>query len=302
MKQTVKKIALLAMSFFVATVAFAQITTSSMSGRVTEADGSAVIGATVIAVHTPSGTQYYAITDNAGNYRMHNMRIGGPYTVTISHMGYADAVYGDITLRLSENYVQNIVVAEAATTLEAIVISAGVANPILTSDKAGTSTNVSARDIAALPTVSRGIQDFTKLTPQASGFSFASRDNRMNNFTVVGAGFNNNFGLSSDLPGGRAEPISLDAIEEVSVNIAPTDVRQSNFTGANIAAVTKSGTNTMKGSVYSYYRDQSFIGTQVGKLDLGTQTNSKTNIYGGTLGGAIIKNKLFFFVNAEYEK
>lgn len=201
MKQTVKKIALLAMSFFVATVAFAQITTSSMSGRVTEADGSAVIGATVIAVHTPSGTQYYAITDNAGNYRMHNMRIGGPYTVTISHMGYADAVYGDITLRLSENYVQNIVVAEAATTLEAIVISAGVANPILTSDKAGTSTNVSARDIAALPTVSRGIQDFTKLTPQASGFSFASRDNRMNNFTVDGAGFNNNFGLSSDLPG-----------------------------------------------------------------------------------------------------
>jgi hypothetical protein len=248
MKQTVKKLALLAMSFFVATLTFAQITTSSLSGRVTEATGDAVPGATVIAVHTPSGTQYYAITDNAGNYRIHNMRVGGPYTVTVSFVGYADAVYGNITLRLSENYVQNIVISETATTLEAIVISAGVQNTILSSDKAGTSTNVNAREINALPTVSRGIQDFTKLTPQASGFSFAGRDNRMNNFTVDGAGFNNNFGLSSDLPGGKAQPISLDAIEEISVNIAPYDIRQTRFTGAAINAVTKSGTNRFSAS------------------------------------------------------
>jgi hypothetical protein len=301
MRQTVKKIALLAMSFFVATLAFAQITTSSMSGRVTEADGSAVIGATVIAVHTPSGTQYYAITDIAGNYRMHNMRIGGPYTVTVSYMGYADATYGNIALRLSENYVQNIVIAEAATTLEAIVISAGVENPILTSDKSGTSTNVSARDIAALPTVSRGIQDFTKLTPQASGFSFASRDNRMNNFTVDGAGFNNNFGLSSDLPGGRAEPISLDAIEEITVNIAPYDIRQSRFTGAAVNAVTKSGTNKIQASAYTYQRFAGMQGKTVDGVEIQGVDETGKQTYGVRVAGPLIKNKLFFFLSGEFE-
>jgi hypothetical protein len=301
MKQTVKKLALLAMSFFVATLTFAQITTSSLSGRVTEATGDAVPGATVIAVHTPSGTQYYAITDNAGNYRIHNMRVGGPYTVTVSFVGYADAVYGNITLRLSENYVQNIVISETATTLEAIVISAGVQNTILSSDKAGTSTNVNAREINALPTVSRGIQDFTKLTPQASGFSFAGRDNRMNNFTVDGAGFNNNFGLSSDLPGGKAQPISLDAIEEISVNIAPYDIRQTRFTGAAINAVTKSGTNRFSASAYTYQRFKSMTGNTVdgNEVQGANETNNQT--YGFRVGGPIIKNKLFFFLSAEYE-
>ena len=301
MERTVKKFALLAISFFVATLTYAQITTSSMSGRVTDADGAIVPAATVIAVHTPSGTQYYSITDNAGNYRIHNMRIGGPYTVTVSYVGYADAVYGNITLRLSENYVQDIVISESATTLEAIVISAGMDNPILTSDKSGTSTNVSSREIDALPTVSRGIQDFTKLTPQANGFSFAARDNRMNNFTVDGAGFNNNFGLSSSLPGGKAEPISLDAIEEITVNIAPYDIRQSRFTGAAINAVTKSGTNRIHASAYTYQRFKGMAGKTVDGQEVQGAGETSKQTWGVRVGGPIIRNKLFFFLSGEFE-
>ncbi|HEY0434962.1 MAG TPA: TonB-dependent receptor, partial [Chitinophagaceae bacterium] len=153
------------------------------------------------------------------------------------------------------------------------------------------------------PTISRSITDFTRLTPQANGASFAGRDARFNNVTIDGANLNNNFGLSTDpLPGGGSNPISLDAIEEISVNIAPYDVRQAQFTGANIAAVTKSGTNTFHGTAYSYYRNQSFVGTNVAGLKLPKQVKSYNKIYGGSLGGPIIKNKLFFFVNGEYEE
>ncbi|HEY8687906.1 MAG TPA: TonB-dependent receptor, partial [Chitinophagaceae bacterium] len=173
----------------------------------------------------------------------------------------------------------------------------------LNRDKTGASTNVNSRMITTLPTISRSITDFTRLTPQANGNSFAGRDGRYNNVTIDGANLNNNFGLSTDpLPGGGSNPVSLDAIEEISVNIAPYDVRQANFTGANISAVTKSGTNNLHGTAYGYWRNQSFNGTNVAGFKLPAAQSSYNKVLGASLGGAIIKNKLFFFINGEYEE
>ncbi|MDD2491593.1 MAG: carboxypeptidase regulatory-like domain-containing protein [Bacteroidales bacterium] len=302
MKQTLKKFAMVAVSLFVAFAAFAQVTTSSMSGRITEADGRAVVGATVVAVHTPSGTQYYSITDNAGNYRIQNMRVGGPYEAEVTFLGFGSVKSGNIVLRLGENYVHDAVLTEEAVSLSEVVVSAGI-NPILNSDRTGASMNISTREINTLPSISRSITDFTKLTPQSNGTSFAGRDGRFNTVTIDGAAFNNNFGLSSNaLPGGTAQPVSLDAIAEVSVNIAPYDVRQSQFTGAAINAVTKSGDNNWKASVYTYLRPKSFTGELVGESVVKGARDRESQMFGFTVGGPIIKNKLFFFVSGEYEK
>lgn len=302
MKQSIKKFALTTVSLFVAFLAIAQVTTSSMSGRITETNGTPIAGVAVIAIHAPSGTQYYAITDNSGNYRILNMRVGGPYVVEVKSMGYATSKTGNLTLRLGENFVYNAQMTEESVSLSEVVVSAGVVNPILNRDRTGASMNISTREIASLPSISRSITDFTKLTPQANGTSFAGRDGRYNTVTIDGAAFNNNFGLSSNaLPGGTSQPISLDAIAEVSVNIAPYDVRQSQFTGASINAVTKSGDNTFKASAYSYIRPKSFTGSKVGDLEV-ANANERSNLtLGLTLGGPIIKNKLFFFVSAEFE-
>src|SRR5574344_521854 len=303
MTKTFKKIALTMLSFVVSFAVMAQVTTSSMSGKVTEANGTPVAGATVVAVHMPSGSQYYSLTDNAGNYRIQNMRVGGPYSVEVSILGYGSNKGEGAVLRLGDNYVYNVVLKEEAVKLNEVIVSAGIVNPILNSDKSGASMNVSERQLQSLPTISRSITDFTRMTPQSNGNSFAGRDGRMNTITIDGAAFNNNFGLSSNaLPGGEAQPISLDAIEEVSVNIAPFDIRQSQFTGASINAVTKSGTNKYSGSVYSYLRPKKFTGEKVGDYTVANARESKSETYGVTFGGPIIKDKLFFFVSGEYEK
>ena len=293
----------MALSLFVAFAAYAQVTTSSMSGRITEANGTPVIGATVVTVHTPSGTQYYAITDNAGNYRIQNMRVGGPYTAEVSFLGFGSTKSGNITLRLGENYVHNATLTEQTVNLSEIVVTAGFANPILNSDRTGASMNISTRQLTSLPSISRSITDFTRMTPQANGTSFAGRDGRFNTVTIDGAAFNNNFGLSSSaMPGGTAQPISMDAIAEVSVNLAPYDVRQSQFTGASINAVTKSGDNTIKASIYTYMRPKSFTGEKVADAIVPKARERQSSVYGATVGGPIIKNKLFFFLSGEYEK
>jgi hypothetical protein len=282
---------------------FAQVTTSSITGSVKDERGEALIGATVKATHQPSGTFYGTATNTEGVFNLPNTRIGGPYSVVISYVGYEDKIINDITLRLGQPYLLNVKLAESGTELQEVVISAD-RSTLFNSTKTGAATNVDSRQIATLPTISRSISDLTRTTPQANGNSFAGRDARYNNIQVDGANLNNNFGLSSDpLPGGGGQPISLDAYEEISINIAPFDVRQSGFTGAGINAVTKSGTNTFKGTAYTYYRDQSFNGTRIGDTDIRDQiTDSRNQIYGGSLGGPIIKNKLFFFVNGEYEK
>jgi hypothetical protein len=288
---------------FIALMIFGQgATTSSMSGKITDSKGEPLPGATIIAVHTPSGTQYAAIADNAGNYRIQNMRVGGPYTVNVSFIGYSTSTYTDINLKLGETYVQNGSITETTTALNEVIVTAGLKNSILSSERSGTVTNVSSRDINSLPTISRSITDFAKYTPQSQGNSFGGRDSRYNSITVDGAAFNNNFGIGNVLPGGNAQPISLDAIEEIAVSVAPYDVTLSQFTGASINAVTRSGDNTFKASVYTYIRPKSFTGNTVDGNKVAGANDRNSQNYGFRVGGPIIKNKLFFFVSGEYEK
>jgi hypothetical protein len=277
----------------------AQVTTSSITGFVKSDKGEALEGATVIAVHEPSGTKYTTLTKKDGNFTLPNTRIGGPFKLTVESVGFATQTIDDINLNLGQPYIADVTMSEKAGVLSEITIAAA-GRP--TTSKTGASTVFNARQIASLPSLSRSITDFTRLTPQASsGNSFAGRDGRFNNLQIDGANLNNNFGLSTDpLPGGGASPISIESFDEISVNIAPYDVRQSGFTGAGLNVITKSGTNTFHGSAYGYYRDQSFNGTHAGKVDL-TPTPQKNKVYGATIGGPIIKNKLFFFLSAESE-
>ena len=280
----------------------AQVTTSSMSGKIVTSEGEELIGATVVAVHVPSGTIYGTSTNESGYFTLNNMRVGGPYTVEISYLGFKTENISDISLRLGESFILNPILVAEGVQIDAVEIL-GTRSDILSSKRTGAATNIDANTINSLPTISRSINDFTRLTPQAqSGNGFGGRDGRYNNIQIDGANFNNNFGLSSNnLPGGAAQPISLDAIEQIQINIAPYDVRQSNFTGAGVNAVTRSGTNTLEGSAYGYYRNQNFNGKRIGNdtLPAGDKTTSK--IIGARLGGALVKNKLFFFGNFEIE-
>ncbi len=284
----------------VATVMQAQVTTSSMSGRVTDNEGP-VIGATVIATHVPSGTTYGTVTNMDGRYNLNGMRVGGPYTVEVSYIGYGKNIASNITLSLGENYAHNVVLTEESTTLDEVVVSATRSK--FSSEKTGAVTNITNTQIANLPTVSRSITDITRLSPYGgNGMSFAGTDGRTANFTVDGANFNNNFGLSDRLPGG-GNPISIDAIEELQVVIAPYDVRQTNFIGGGVNAITKSGTNTFKGSAYVYHRNENMRGDMAaGNPIAGARAQDRNTLYGATLSGPIIKNKLFFFVNGEMAK
>ena len=276
----------------------AQVTTSSITGFVKSDKGEPLEGATVTAIHQPSGTKYVTLTKKDGNFTLPNTRIGGPFQLTVEYVGFAPQTIDDITLSLGEPFVTDVTLSQKENVLTEITIAAA-GKPTVA--KTGASTILNSRQIAALPTLSRSITDFTRLTPQANGNGFAGRDGRFNNLQVDGANLNNNFGLSTDpLPGGGASPISIESYDEISVNIAPYDVRQSGFTGAGLNVLTKSGTNTFHGSAYGYYRDESFNGTHAGKTDV-TSTPQKNKVYGATLGGPIIKNKLFFFLNAEWE-
>ena len=300
MKQTIKCIFAVFAAMLVSVAAFAQVTTSALGGRVVDVNGEPVVGAAVIATHTPSGTVYPVITNEAGRYTMNGMRAGGPYTVEISCLGYQTVTFTDLNLQLAETFALNAELNEDSELLgEAMVIGAAASK--FSAQKMGSATNISSNEIAAIPTVSRSISDVTRLSPYGgNGMSFAGADGRTANFTVDGANFNNNFGLSDNLPGG-GNPISIDAIEEMQVVISPYDVRQTNFIGGGVNAITKSGTNTLKGSAYVYHRNENMRGNMVaGKEVSGARDKDRNTTYGFTLGGPIIKNKLFFFVNAEY--
>lgn len=279
----------------------AQVTASSITGTAKMNNGEPLIGATVVATHVPSGTTYTTITTKDGVFTLPNLRVGGPYSVKITFSGLSPFTLEGFNLELGQPYNINAVLSQNNQTLETVVVSGTSRRAGL--DKTGASTNINSRQLSTLPTISRSITDFTRITPQSNGGTgFAGRDPRYNNIQIDGANLNNNFGLSNDpLPGGGSNPISLDAIDQISVNIAPFDVRQGNFTGAGISAVTRSGDNTFKGSAYGYYRDQSFNGTHVGSTKLPPLTKTSNKIYGARIGGPIIQNKLFFFVNAELE-
>ena len=291
---------LLCTTIFVGVSAFAQVTTSSLGGRVTDNAGEPIVGAAVVATHTPSGTVYGAVTNENGRYTIHGMRTGGPYKVETSCLGYQTVTYTDLTLQLAETFALNAVLDDDAQMLgEAKVIAAAASK--FSAEKTGAATNISSSQITSLPTVSRSITDLTRLSPYGgNGMTFAGQDGRTANFTVDGANFNNNFGLNDGLPGG-GNPISLDAIEEVQIVISPFDVRQTNFIGGGVNAITKSGTNQFKGSAYVYHSNENMRGNQVAGVELtDARTIDRSTTYGATLGGPIIKNKLFFFVNAEY--
>ncbi|MBQ6957180.1 MAG: TonB-dependent receptor [Bacteroidales bacterium] len=282
--------------------AFGQITTANLAGQIVDEGGEPLIGAAVVAVHTPSGTTYYAVTNEDGRYTIQGMRTGGPYEVTYSLIGCQTVVIPDIVLSLAETYQQNVVMKTATELLnEAIVVAS--ASSKFSTEKTGAATNISNQQITNLPSVSRAITDVTRLSPYGgNGMSFAGADGRMANFTVDGANFNNNFGLSSNLPGG-GNPISIDAIEELQVVISPYDVRQTNFIGGGVNAITKSGTNTFRGSAYVYHKNENMQGDSVyGEQISGARAKNRSTTYGFTAGGPIVKNKLFFFVNGEYSK
>lgn len=278
----------------------AQVTTSALTGKVTLGNtNESVIGATIQVVHVPSGTRYATVTNADGRYTIQGMRVGGPYTIKVSYIGYQPTEISNVTLQLGETYNQNFKMAEDASILGEVVISGKGSK--FTAEKTGASTNISNTQIMNMPTINRSITDIARLSPYSNGMSFAGGDGRSSNFTLDGANLNNNFGLSDKLPGGGS-PISMDAIDEVQVTIAPYDVRQSNFIGGGVNAITKSGTNTFKGTAYIYYNNENMHGNRVDNEDLGERGKNGTTTYGFTFGGPIIKDKLFFFANAEYSK
>ena len=297
----VKKIKfLIAMMVFTVSSAMAQLTTSSMAGKVV-ANGEELIGAVVEAVHTPSGTRYTAVSNEKGMFAINGMRVGGPYEVIVKYIGYETKTFTGVTLELGETYNLNASMSEDAVQLADVVVTAQATK--FTTEKTGASTNITNRQITAMPSVSRSITDYTRLSPYGgNGMTFGGADGRTANFTVDGANFNNNFGLSGNLPGG-GNPISIEAIEEMQVVISPYDVRQTNFIGGGVNAITMSGTNTFKGAAYIYHRNENMRGDAIdGEQIGGARAKDRKTTYGFKLGGPIIKDKLFFFVNGEMDK
>ena len=303
MRNPFKSLVLAIITLFAGIAATAQVTTSSLGGRVVDQNGEPVIGAAIVAIHEPSGTSYGSVTNVDGLYTIQGMRTGGPYRVEVSCLGYQQVNYTEITLTLAETYNLNAQLNESNEFLSEAVVIAAPTSKFAAVEKTGSVTNIDNKQIEAIPTVNRNITDVTRLSPYGgSGMSFAGSDGRTANFTVDGANFNNNFGLSSSLPGG-GNPISIDAIEELQVVISPYDVRQTNFIGGGINAITKSGTNTFRGTAYVYHKNENMQGDSVyGEQITGARAINRSTTYGFTLGGPIIKNKLFFFVNAEYSK
>jgi len=299
-----KKTLLLLFSGLVFTFSLqAQVTTSAMAGYVMDESGQPIPGANVLATHTPSGTIYGVITRDDGGYTIPNMRVGGPYSLEVSFIGYEKKTLESIYLKLGEKLRSDVTLIEAATQLGEIeVVASGAA--VINSDRTGAATFITNEQIRNMPTITRSAADLTRLNPMAAdGGSFAGRNDQYNNYSLDGAIFNNPFGLDAATPGGQADaqPVSLDAIEQITVAIAPYDVSQSGFTGASIDAVTKSGTNEFNGSVFAYYRNKDMLGVKVEDTEV-TRGDLSQLQAGFSIGGPIIKNKLFFFANFELER
>ncbi|MCZ6594253.1 MAG: carboxypeptidase-like regulatory domain-containing protein, partial [Bacteroidetes bacterium] len=287
---------------FCTTIGMAQVTTSSVIGLVTDNNSEPISGANIVAVHTPSGTTYGAITNFDGRFNLLNMRIGGPYTVTISYVGYGTQTYDNVNLTLGQAENVNVVLVEDAEQLEAVVITGTTGNTIFGSDRTGAETNIGRRELTRLPSITRSASDYIRLEPTASGGSFGGRNDQFNNFSLDGAIFNNTFGLDAATAGGQtdAQPVSIDAIDQIQISLAPFDVTQAGFTGASINAVTKSGTNSFHGTVYGFLRNEDLTGSKVKGDDIFVPKLSQTQ-FGASIGGPIIKNKLFFFANFEVD-
>ncbi|WP_298350513.1 carboxypeptidase-like regulatory domain-containing protein [Runella sp.] len=296
-----KHVLFLLVSWLSTTALYAQVTTASMNGSVTDDKGEPLFGATVVAKHVPSGTQYGVVTINDGRFTIPNMRVGGPYEVVVSYVGFKGEKYEGINLQLGQKFVLNSKLKSDASTLQEVVIKA---DPILNSTRTGAALNIDNTQLQTLPTISRSASDYTRLTPMAAeGGSFDGRNSQYNNYSLDGAIFNNPFGLDAATPGGQtdAQAVSLDAIDQIQVSIAPYDVTQAGFTGASINAVTKSGTNKFTGTAFAFFRNKSMIGIKVKDTEV-TRGDLSASQAGFALGGPIIKDKLFFFANFELER
>ncbi|HLF63092.1 MAG TPA: TonB-dependent receptor [Saprospiraceae bacterium] len=285
----------------VATVAFGQVTTASLAGLVLDRNGDPLVGATVLAVHGPSGTQYGTTTRDDGAFTIPNMRVGGPYYVETSYIGFKTERAENVYLTLGQKVNLDFGLESESLLIDEVVISANQSD-VINRDRTGAETNITSDQLSRLPTITRSASDFTRLTPASDGNSFAGRNDQFNNFSLDGAIFNNPFGLDAATPGGQteAQPISLDAIDQINVALAPFDVTQGGFTGAAVNAVTKSGTNTFTGTVFGFFRNDDLTGQKVGDIEL-VESGLNQLQYGLSVGGPIIKNKLFFFVNAEID-
>jgi hypothetical protein len=284
----------------------AQETTSEIQGVVTGDKGTGLEGATVVATHLPTGTHYSTSTRKDGRYNLPNLRVGGPYELTASFVGFGTEKRSDITLTLGTAFRADFAMTSTEGALSEVTVTTG--SRVFSRSRTGSAESINRQQIERLPTVNRSINDLTRLTPTANSnatygtSSFAGRNNSYNNLTVNGASFNNTFGLAAGLGGqANSQPISIDALEQIQVNIAPYDVTLGSFTGAGINSVTKSGTNEFKGSVYSYWKSPSLTGTKVGPTTIAKQDFNFNN-RGASIGGPIIKNKLFFFVSGEQER
>jgi len=299
MKKTILSILLLC----IATFAFGQVTTSNIKGLILDENSQPLPGANVLAIHGPTGTKYGAAANFDGRYNLLNLRVGGPYTITISYLGYKEQSFTEVFLTLGNTLNLDVQMVPDSQQLDAIVVTGNSGTGTFGSDRTGAETSVGRRELTRLPTISRSAADFTRLEPTASGNSFGGRNDQFNNFSLDGAIFNNPFGLDAATPGGQtdAQPISLDAIEQIQVSTAPYDVTQSGFTGATVNAVTKSGTNEFHGTVYGFTRNEKMTGKKI-KGDEVTRPKLEQQQYGVSIGGPVVKNKLFFFANFEKDE
>ena len=287
----------------------AQVTTSSISGIVKNKSGNALPGASITATHVPTGTVYTTVARTGGRFDISNMNPGGPYTITSTFVGFEVDKKEDVYLQLGDVQRVDVVLAEKATSLETVIVAGN-----RTIAKNNNETQISREKLAVLPTVGRGLNDFVRYTPQTKitstgGISIAGQNNRYNGFLIDGAVNNDVFGVSDQgTNGGRAgtPPISIDAIDQIVVQISPYDAALGNFTGGAINAITKSGTNNFHGSVYYIFRNQDMAGKTPGRVADSVEriklTPFKNQTYGFTIGGPIMKNKAFFFLNVEKQK
>lgn len=277
------------------------VTTGAVAGFATDSGGNPIGNATIVALHVPSGTQYRAVARTSGAYALPNLRVGGPYRVTATSIGFQPDARENVFVALGETQRVDFRMARVAAQLGAVQVRARGEEAVRT----GAATFVEPQQVAALPSIKRSTRDLTRLDPRSDGnFAFAGRNWLFNSISLDGSYFSNSFGLDDPAPGGQtnAEPVPYDAVEQVQVSVAPFDVRQGGFTGASINTVTKSGANDFRGSVYSFLRNDAFIGNKVSGSKVVANPSLRYNQSGVSFSGPIRKDKLFFFVNAEIER
>jgi hypothetical protein len=301
MKIDAKKLMGILAMLFLSLGLVAQETTSEIQGVVTDDKGTALQGATIRATHGPTGTTYTTTSRKDGRYNLANVRVGGPYQVEVTYVGFKQGTQSDITLTLGTAYKADFNLESSSAVLTEVVVATRRSDKVFSKSRTGSAEIINRQQLDRLPTINRSIQDFTRLTPTANGLGFAGKSSSYNNLTVNGASFNNTFGLSGTLGGQtNSQPISLDALDQIQVNIAPYDVTLGNFTGAGINSVTRSGTNEVRGTAYYYWKNPELTGRRVATTKIAKQQFDFSNI-GVSLGGPIIKNKLFLFVSLERE-